>query len=77
MDFNQTFGSIVKQTRKQKKLSQEHLGHLIESNQRYISEIESGSRHPSLRICYDIAVALETPLSELIRQAEELVAANE
>lgn len=70
MEFNRAFADALRMQRKAKKLSQEALADRVESNQRYISEIESCIKNPTLKFVHDLAVALDTPLSSLIQQAE-------
>ncbi|MGA9768165.1 MAG: helix-turn-helix transcriptional regulator [Blastocatellia bacterium] len=64
------FGESVRIFRQQKGISQEKLGELAEVDRKYISQVELGKQNPSLEVIYRIAVALDMPLSVLIKRAE-------
>ena len=70
MEFSQAFADEIRKRRKELRLSQEALADKVESNQRYISEIESGRKNPTVKFAHELAKALDTKLSELIAQAE-------
>jgi len=76
--FEKTIGKIILDLRRQRRLSQEELADMIDSNQVYISEIERGMKLPSIRTLYNLAHAFGMSLAELsaiiekeIREAEE------
>ena len=52
-------------------LSQEELGFEAELDRTYISGIERGVRNPTLSTMIRLAKALDTRLSELMREAED------
>jgi transcriptional regulator with XRE-family HTH domain len=63
-------GKSVRIFRQQKGISQEKLGELADVDRKYISQIELGKQNPSLEVIYRISIALEVPLSVLIKRAE-------
>lgn len=60
-----TFGLKIKELRKQKKYSQEHLANLVSINKSYISKIENGKTEVSLEIINKLANALEIEIDKL------------
>lgn len=70
MEFSQAFANVLRERRKELKLSQEALAGRVDSNQRYISEIESSAKNPTIKFSHELAKALEIPLSTLISNAE-------
>ncbi len=60
-------GMRIRYLRKQKNLSQLDLALEAGINKNYISDLERGSRNPSLIILEKIAVALEVDLSTLFK----------
>ena len=65
MDIIKKFGSRVKYLRQAKGLSQEALAHKAEIDRTYLPGIEKGTRNSSIKVAYQIAVALEVTLPEL------------
>lgn len=66
MNINEVFGKRVKEKRLFLNLSQETLANLADVDRTYIPDIEKGKRNVSLVVAEKIAVALKTPLKELI-----------
>jgi uncharacterized protein len=62
----------VRSLRDELEMSQEQLAHAAGISVGYISEIEHGRRSPSLAILARLAAGFQTPLSELVRRAEQL-----
>ena len=60
------FGKRVKKFRLLKGWSQEHLAHEAVSNRTYISDVERGTRNPSIEVVERIAKALNVTLGELL-----------
>lgn len=58
-------GENIRRLRKKVGLSQEQLAASAKLDLTSVSEIESGSRNPSLKTLYKIALALKVPLKEL------------
>lgn len=72
MDFSESFAKAIRQRRNELKLSQEALAGRLDSNQRYISEIESCVKNPTIKFSNELAKALDIKLSDLIIRAENL-----
>jgi transcriptional regulator with XRE-family HTH domain len=58
MDIQAVFAENMKKYRKQAKLTQEKLAELCDTDHRYIGQIETGRRCPSLEFAERIAAAL-------------------
>ena len=65
LDIRKRFGGAVRQRRQELGLSQEDLAERAELHRTYISDIERGSRNPSLQNIEKIAKALQTSISLL------------
>lgn len=66
MDICQKFGKRVRKARKANNLSQEELAHEADSNRTYISDVERGTRNPSIEVVERIAKALNVTLGSLL-----------
>ena len=66
MDIRKKFGKRVRKYRLEKDLSQEELAHEAESNRTYISDVERGTRNPSIIVVERIALALDKSIGELL-----------
>ncbi|QCS48282.1 helix-turn-helix transcriptional regulator [Picosynechococcus sp. PCC 11901] len=64
------FGYVVKKRRIELSLSQEELAFRANLHRTYISDIERGSRNPSLKNIFRIAQALEISVSQLFSEIE-------
>lgn len=58
-------GENIRRLRKKAGLSQEQLAASAKLDLTSVSEIESGTRNPSLKTLYKISLALKVPLKEL------------
>ena len=67
MDVNKQLGMRIKYLRSQKKWSQEDLALEAEVNKNYLSDLERGSRNPTVKILEKIARALDISLEELFK----------
>ena len=67
MDSNKQLGMRIKYLRTQKHLSQEDLALDANVNKNYISDLERGTRNPTVKILERIARALDISLSELFK----------
>ena len=65
------FAAVIRKERLAKGLSQEDLAHEAGLHRTYVGLIERGLRNPTIAASHAIALALETTLSRLIREAEE------
>lgn len=67
MDVVKLLGLNVRDLRRQQGLSQEELGHRTEMDRSYISDLERGTRNPSVKALGRIAEALGVSPAELLR----------
>lgn len=65
------FGERVRSLRRHKKLSQERLAELAGVHPTYIGQIERAEKNCTIEAACKIATALDTPLSELLREPSE------
>ena len=70
-------GSVIKDIRKEKKLSQEVLSGLAGISRSHLALIENGKKSANIRTLWSIADALKIPLSSLIQTAEKQLDALE
>jgi len=68
--LKQAFGVVVRECRREKKLSQEQLGFEAGLTRNFISLVELGQRSPSLDTVEALAQALGISASALIARAE-------
>ena len=66
MDICSKFGKRVRKARKQLGISQEELAHESDSNRTYISDVERGTRNPSIEVVERIAKALGVTMGSLL-----------
>ena len=67
MDIREQFGRILREMRIAKGLTQEELAFRAGMSVPYLSDIERGKSAPSLSMLADLALALETHPSEMLR----------
>jgi len=72
VDLSDTFAVVVMRLRIAKGFSKTALAQNSGLHQTYIGLVERGERNPSLDTANALAYALGVPLSEMIREAEEL-----
>lgn len=61
------FGKRIQYLRKLKKLSQEELAFECDINKNYLSDLERGSRNPTLRVIEKLCEGLQISFEELFR----------
>jgi transcriptional regulator with XRE-family HTH domain len=66
------FAMVLQKQRKLKGISQEHLAEKADCDSTMISLIERGIRNPTLNMGDSLAQGLGVPLSEMIKEAEDL-----
>lgn len=71
-DLSRAFGIVLRNQRRAKKLSQEKLSELAGVDVEMIGRIETFIRNPSLNLADSLAHGLGIPLSQLIKEAEDL-----
>ena len=64
------FGKVLQRRRRAAGLSQETLAHAAGVHRTYVELVERGLRNPSIDVGQVFAAALDTALSDLIREAE-------
>jgi transcriptional regulator with XRE-family HTH domain len=67
MDLRDVFASNLRRIRHAKGLSQDDLAYEAEISRSYLSQIEKGAFHVSLKIIGKLAVALGTEPAEFLR----------
>ncbi len=67
MDSNKELGMRIKYLRTQKHWSQEDLALEANVNKNYISDLERGTRNPTVKVLEKIAQALSISLEELFK----------
>lgn len=72
MEINKAFGQVVREARKERKLSQEQLAELSGMHVNHISFIERAKTSPSLQAMQQISEALGIKLSAMFEAAENL-----
>lgn len=70
---NETIGSIIKSKRKELNLTQAQLAELINSDEYYISSIETGRRKPGRKILISLSNALHIPTDVLLGIESDIV----
>lgn len=66
MEIRAKFGKRVRKVRLEKGFSQEELAYEADSNRTYISDVERGTRNPSIEVVERIAKALCVKMGDLL-----------
>jgi XRE family transcriptional regulator, regulator of sulfur utilization len=69
-DVNKRLGAVVRDLRKAKGWSQERLATQARLARAYLSQLEMGSRSPTITTLMKISAALEVPASVLLKEME-------
>ncbi|MFW9996438.1 MAG: helix-turn-helix domain-containing protein [Candidatus Odinarchaeota archaeon] len=72
-EINQFIGEIIASRRKGLNISQEELAFRAGIHRTYMSQIERGIKCPTLKTLLAISEALESKLSDLIRELESRI----
>ena len=64
------FGLVVKEMRKAQGLSQEALADEAQLDRTFISQLETGTKQPSLTTIFRMAAAMRVSASDLLRRVE-------
>ncbi|MGK5083985.1 helix-turn-helix transcriptional regulator [Bdellovibrionota bacterium FG-1] len=70
MDLKKRFGTVLRQYRNARNLSQEELAFRSNVDRTFVSMLERGVKQPTLTTLFALAKALGCPVSDLIRQVE-------
>lgn len=71
-DLAKSFGVVLRNHRKAAKMTQEKLSEKADVDVKMIGRIENFIRNPSLNLADSLADALGVPLSQMVREAEDL-----
>ena len=69
-ELEQAFGSALRELRNQRALSQEVLAFEAQLARNYISQLELGSKSPSLRTIFKLCKVLETSPAKIVEDVE-------
>jgi ribosome-binding protein aMBF1 (putative translation factor) len=69
---HRALGHVVRYTRARRALSQEELGFHARLHRNYVGAIERGEINPTFRVLLKLARGLDLPLSELLREQEQI-----
>ncbi|MBN9368874.1 MAG: helix-turn-helix transcriptional regulator [Comamonadaceae bacterium] len=72
-ELEKAFGSALREMRNQRALSQEALAFEAELARNYISQLELGSKSPSLRTIFKLCKVLETSPTAMIEDVERRI----
>jgi transcriptional regulator with XRE-family HTH domain len=70
------FGLVINQMRKELGLSQEALADEASLDRTFISQLETGTKQPSLTTIFRLAAALQVEASDLLRRVEASLGAD-
>ncbi len=70
MNVNKQLGMRIKYLRQRRKMSQEDLALDAGVNKNYLSDLERGSRNPTVKVLEKISIALGITLEELFKGIE-------
>ena len=68
MSLQENFINNLRRIRKDKKITQEKLAELCQTETSYIGQIEIGKRFPSINLIEKMAVALDVPAYVLFKE---------
>ena len=72
-ELEKAFGSALRELRNQRALSQEALAFEADLARNYISQLELGSKSPSLRTIFKLCKVLETSPAAMIKDVERRI----
>jgi transcriptional regulator with XRE-family HTH domain len=72
-DLKEAFGSVIRELRESKGMSQQELADYAEMDRTYLSDLERGLNYPSLNTIYKLADVLKIKPHELILRVDKLV----
>ncbi|OIR12523.1 transcriptional repressor DicA [mine drainage metagenome] len=70
MEIVHAFGKVIRQLRKEAKLTQEQLGFEADLRRTFVSLLELGQQQPTLTTIFKLAKALNVSASEIVRLIE-------
>lgn len=75
--LDRLLGFEIQRLRGAKGWSQEYLAEVANLHRTYISQLERGLKSPSVRVLYQITIALGVKMSALLEAVEEFLNADE
>jgi DNA-binding XRE family transcriptional regulator len=60
-------GTRIRQKRKERGMTQEKLAFEAELSTHYLSQVEAGTRNPTLEVLYRLSIALHVDLADLLK----------
>jgi len=72
LSIETAFGQVIKELRKERKLSQEQLSYDSYLDRSYISQLEHGRKQPTILTIFQLADALKVKPSVIIAEVERL-----
>jgi transcriptional regulator with XRE-family HTH domain len=69
-DLKSAFGTVIRELRESRGLSQQELADYAEMDRTYLSDLERGLNFPTLNVVFKIAEVLKIRPHELIREIE-------
>jgi transcriptional regulator with XRE-family HTH domain len=76
-DIERSFGEVLRRLRQSSGLSQEALGFKSGYHRTYISLLERGKKSPSLQTIFQLAEAIGTEPSELIKHVQDHISGKD
>ena len=73
MTIEEAFGEIIREIRKENKISQEKLAEVSNLDRSFISLLECGHKQPSLITIFQLAKALNLSASKILSLVEEKI----
>lgn len=77
MDRLQALGLVIRDTRKAKRISQEKLAEIAQLHRNFVGLVERAETKLAIDSLFAIADALSVPASQLMREAEALLAGSQ
>lgn len=74
MTPEQAFGQVLRELRRERRLSQEQLADRSRISRPHLSRLETGRNSPSLSMVFQLAEALRVAPAELVGKAEQKLA---
>ena len=73
MTIEEAFGEVIRELRKENKISQEKLAEVCNLDRSFISLLECGHKQPSLITIFQLAKGFNLPASRILALTEEKI----
>jgi transcriptional regulator with XRE-family HTH domain len=77
LTLEESIGAVLRECREKRGLTQEALAFRAGLHRTYISMLERGQKSPTVDVLARLALAMETRVSDILRQAEKALALGE